>query len=130
MIKEAYVSFETAKLLKEKGFDGECSSWYSTKGSQYYNIDSYEVDLDGITKLCSSPTQQMAMQYLRKEHDIHIETKAYPHEDNRFYWCYMIKKMQNNGMLFGYYSIKNKAGFDTYEEAVEAALKYCLTNLI
>lgn len=29
MITEDFVSFETAKLLKEKGFQGECVSYYS-----------------------------------------------------------------------------------------------------
>ena len=28
MIQEDYVSFETAKLLKEKGFDEECQKYY------------------------------------------------------------------------------------------------------
>ena len=28
MVKEAYCSFEVAKLLKEKGFDEYCPLWY------------------------------------------------------------------------------------------------------
>ena len=28
MIKERYVSFEVAKLLRDKGFDGEVHNWY------------------------------------------------------------------------------------------------------
>jgi hypothetical protein len=29
MITEDYVSFETAKLLKEKGFDATCKKYYN-----------------------------------------------------------------------------------------------------
>ena len=32
MITEDYVSFETAKLLKEKGFDGPCYKVWETHG--------------------------------------------------------------------------------------------------
>lgn len=32
MIKEAYCSFEVAKLLKEKGFNEEVISYYDTDG--------------------------------------------------------------------------------------------------
>ena len=35
MIQEDYVSFETAKLLKEKGFDGECFAAYNGNGKLY-----------------------------------------------------------------------------------------------
>ena len=42
MITEDYVSFETAKLLKEKGFDSECHSYYypchRPDGSVQYHI--------------------------------------------------------------------------------------------
>ncbi len=31
MVKEDYVSYETAKLLKEKRFDGMCLSMYLTQ---------------------------------------------------------------------------------------------------
>jgi len=44
MITEDYVSFETAKLLKEKGFDKKCFTVYNNnheyRSSDYF--DSYE----------------------------------------------------------------------------------------
>lgn len=127
MITEDYVSFEVAKLLKEKGFDEECSSWYSTKDSQYYDIDSYEADLDGITKLCPAPTQQMAMKWLREVHRIDIEVRTHylnylKPNDIRYYGGKILKG--NEDIIHTVYSK------DTYEEVCEAAIKYCLENLI
>lgn len=52
-IKEDYVSFETAKLLKEKGFDEPCV--YRHDGSE----DIWDVDKEDIA--CNKPTLQMAM---------------------------------------------------------------------
>lgn len=121
MIAENHVSFETAKLLKEKGFDEECSSWYSTKGNQYYDIDSYEADLDGITKLCSCPTHQMAMAWLR-EKGVHIEIHYNRYGENYKYKLIYKPELLDDVNSLGYYF--------SYEEAVEAALKYALENLI
>lgn len=123
MVTEDYVSFETAKLLKEKGFDEECLDWYSTKGDLYHYADSFEIDLDGITVLCSAPTLQMAMKWLREEYKI-IITIDYDDgsdcEDNERY-----------GFSVYYPSRKvDLATYVTYEEAVEAAIKYSLENLI
>lgn len=53
MITEDYVSFETAKLLIEKGFDGNCHNSY-LDGVLF---DS-SFDKDGFVK---APTIQMAM---------------------------------------------------------------------
>lgn len=133
MITEDYVSLEIAKLLKEKGFNEKCSSWYSTKGSQYYDIDSYEADLDGITKLCSCPTQQMAMRWLREVHNIYINLDIHwLCFANSKGWMYVIEIILENGVEFvdckGDES--DKTFYLTYEQAVEAAIKYCLENLI
>lgn len=68
MIKEAYCSFEVAKLLKEKGFTEECEYFYDW----YKESESYHICSKGGT--CnnekypdeySMPTHQMAMAWLR-----------------------------------------------------------------
>ena len=127
-MKEDYVNFEIAKLLKEKGFDWECLNWYSTKGNLYHYADSFEIDLDGITELCSAPTLQMAMKWLR-EKGIIISIS------------YVRRNLQTIGsqMVFEF-KIQNADGellfttteftFEFYEAAAEYAIKYCLTNLI
>ena len=46
MVTEDYVSFETAKLLKENGFDGKCLKVW---------IYSKSIDLENNIQLVSSP---------------------------------------------------------------------------
>ena len=104
MIKEDYVSFEVAKLLKEKGFDEMVSSFYPPGDIQ-------------------RPTHQMAMKWLREIYDIFIVIRrgltgtgwVYSHEIYKDSQCWYAR---------------HGASYDTYEEAVEVALKYSLENLI
>ena len=96
-IGEDYVSFETAKLLKEKGFDQSCATYY-LKDKQVY----------------AAPTQAMAMKWLREVHDIKIMI------------CPCADGTYGYKTLNGFWHVN----FDSYEDAVEAAIKYCLENLI
>ena len=116
MITEDYVSFESAKLLKEKGFDEECYLHYSSDGkTQHWN---YQSPVDGI----SAPTLQMTMKWLREIHQLHIGILvAYNYFPRRY--RYHIMHTENVET----YSQKD---FDTYEQACESAIKYCLENLI
>lgn len=148
MIREDYVSFETAKLLKEKGFDAYCHSYYypyyeddTMKKKNYgryrgtVNIKNklyYEVyDRKGLMKdhyLC--PTIQMAMKWLRDVHDLIISVSFTVHG-----WLCDITKVfrDSNGFIV---NINHGIGDDSlpycdeHEEACEAAIKYCLENLI
>ena len=44
MITEDYVNFETAKLLKEKGFDEITFTWYTGKGKFCVGRNNYDED--------------------------------------------------------------------------------------
>lgn len=132
-MEEDYVSLETAKLLKEKGFDGECMSMYVTpkphagmgnpneakiaphgRDSHYY---------DGYLYQCEAPTLQMARKWLIENYNIHIEVRYFPMPD-----------------IYRYVIIHSPATFENIdshpqyfnkdEEACEAAIKYCLENLV
>lgn len=75
MITEDFVSFETAKLLKEKGFDGECFSAYNGNGKLY----KFDEEIDDNTPCWSdAPTLQMAMKWLREEHYLFIQVTIVP----------------------------------------------------
>ena len=56
MITEDYVSFETAKLLKEKGFDGECDLFGRTDESELIIREAakiaYEQACEAAIKYC------------------------------------------------------------------------------
>ena len=130
MIKEDFVSFETAKLLKEKGFDEYCSGYYKFDKSlgilSNAIINNSALDDDGID--ISAPTLQMAMKWLREEKNYHIMIDCHGTKN----WLPTIQHTVGSDD----YKIEGKVqkisgnGFDSYEEAVVAALKYCLTILI
>lgn len=125
MIQEQYVSFETAKLLKEKGFGEKCRSLYTfwfdeVEGPKEDKAENWNIEL----KYFSAPTQQMTMAWLR-EHNIDIIPF---HEifDGDVYWCRIEKKYGN--LL--HTELQQDPVYKTYEEAVEEAIKYSLENLI
>lgn len=102
MITEDYCSFELSKLLKEKGFKQEgCHKSYSMEGPV-------------------APTHQMAMKWLREKDIDIIIMPLFKLKEGRIY-CYEIHS-DNTDVRVG--------RFETYGEAVEAALKYSLENLI
>ena len=85
---EDYVSFEIAKLLKEKGFDWTESPFYSEQDrdewrqNNNYTIPntSYNPDLpfdsETITLIAPHVSLQMAMTWLREVHNCHICVQA------------------------------------------------------
>ena len=138
-MKEAYVSFEVARLLKEKGFDWTCITYYvdyEPNDVKYSML--FEDNTTWEERCCSAPTHQMACAWLREKYLIHVyaEHKAFFQEKPRklyYHWIPFVKTLPHCPI--------NKSGFtkdtisldvycNTYEDAVEAALKYSLENLI
>lgn len=131
MITEDYCSYEVAKLLKEKGFDESTSMVYMPYGD-LCKLDRYDSirnsNYNDITKNYfeyTAPTHQMAMKWLREVHSL----------------CICIYYLWPCGYEIDLYRIGKDTpisefetireyGYDTYEGAVEAALKYCLENLV
>lgn len=134
MITEDYVSFETAKLLKEKGFDSEeCFAFYKEDGKMGF-LQTFGDIADYNSETCVlAPTLQMAMKWLREAYKIHINLDIHwLHFANTLGWMYIITKIVENGVE--YVDAKgdedDKHFYPTYEEAAEAAIKHCLENVI
>ena len=118
MIKESYVSFETARMLKEAGFDCNCRKWYEQKDDKVlewgadadcnWNIDKNDY---------SRPTQALAARWLREVHGIHVFS-VYQYLPEK--WSYVIQDMayvnSEKGMKL------NTDVFDSCEESLEAGL--------
>ena len=124
MITEDYVSFETAKLLKEKGFDGECIGYYWDMDKTFgihYELLSYS-DGNLRNELILAPTLQMAMKWLREVHNLWCEISW----EGKGLWCMEVFSLIDEEFMPG--SIVHE--IKSYEEACEAAIKYCLENLI
>jgi hypothetical protein len=124
MITEDFVSFNVAKLLKEKGFDELCIFKYSSEGVRMkagVAIDEWQnSELDDDE--CSCVSHQMAMAWLREVHGIDVVIEiSDPSVKDRKYYC-MIWDGNNNSYILDL--------FNSYEECVEAGIKYCLENLV
>ena len=122
MITEDYVSFEIAKLLKEKGFDEPCKARYDNNGTLHYEKYPIEASRAEMYNSILCPTRQMTIKWLREVHNIFI-VNNYINEKNS---SYIISLWQGDNC---YKNITSK-DYPIYEEAVEAAIKYCLENLI
>ena len=133
-INEDYVSFETAKLLKEKGFDEYCPLWYNLdkpiegpffyKEIGWYGHNSY--DYNG-KRIVSAPTLQMAMKWLRVEHDILLFHLPAQENGKLVYLVEVWTWNEEEGIYESTYAPMPRK---EPEKAVEAAIKYCLENLI
>ena len=134
MITEDYCSFEVAKLLKEKGFDAECRAAYTNYGKLFTTqIQQYITNAlcsKGYLWDCTAPTLQMAMQWLRKVYNKHCDV-SYDIDLNWFFQIIDLKEtVEYDYPEPKYYHSENETGFNTHEEAAEAAIKYCLENLV
>ena len=141
MAKEDYVSYETAKLLKEKGFDWEESPFYSEQDRDEWRQNAWyiipnpcydkNIPFDTPTLYVIAPhvSFQKAMKWLREKHNRHISIE-HSYILNKYKIC--ITKYNPNNISDLNNTLYNSADYDfsTYEEACEAAIKYTLENLI
>jgi len=141
MITEDYVSFETAKLLKEKGFDRPCKVWYSEYTSQFFGGEKYtSIEFDDHNRfnenykfICFAPTLQMAVKWLReKGFHIFVPLEIDYDEDERgdkWYhdatYCPEIRRVSDGKIMYD-----DGRLYAEPEHAMEAAIKYCLEKLI
>ena len=131
MITEDYVSFETAKLLKEKGFNEPCYCFYKIENEDNILIetciDSSNSELEKENEfICySAPTLQMAAKWLRETYNLFPVIEPFLTEETKpKYWVYVI--WNNNIPKY----MQSKLNYYTPEEALESTIKYCLENLI
>jgi hypothetical protein len=127
MITEDYVSFETAKLLKEKGFDENTPVNYfvgddKPRGCVVGEM-IYHKRLEEDTHLIACPTLQMAMKWLREEHNLFIDT--YYDCDFGEGYKFSVHKLPKGTTLESH-----NESYSTYEKACDGAIKYCLEKLI
>jgi hypothetical protein len=118
MITEDYVRFETAKLLREKGFSSnDCHYFYDRSGKTYMYGD-YSKD---IHVCADKPTQQMVLKWLRVNHNIDIVIFHEKLEKN----CYWARVERHP-----YTEYQQDPTYSTYEESCEDAIIYCLEKMV
>ena len=129
MIEEDYVSFDTAKLLKEKGFDERVKSYFTDDGLEGYMFGTGRKSNSELEEcFYSRPTLQMAMKWLREVHnyDVCICLDSYVEPFGNDYYILIRRKNDRYENI----SPCEQVFFKTYEEACEAGIKYVLENLI
>ena len=119
MIEEDYVSFETAKLLKEKGFNEPTMHYFNADGTKRKFQQAHY--LDDVAQ----PTPQMVMKYLRVMYNIFISIDIYSKDfEGNIRYCANIYWYGSRMIL------DTPIICDTFEETCDASIKYVLENLI
>lgn len=121
---EEFVTLETAKLLKEKGFKEDVFTFYEVDCVEGDMILSETYDesenFNEKNDCLSAPSQSLAQKWLRETKNLHIEM-SYMYGD---YWIYDILTIPNHDLVG--LSDRPIIHYDTYEEALEAGLQEAL----
>jgi len=142
-MKEQLVSFETAKLAKEKGFEIPSARFYCTDGViRFHPFSIFHLDEDEVDELeedsilindgkfivslwedrnltignILAPTQSLLQKWLRVVHDIDVIVSVVYTGDGKRYHC----------DLFTTYMSSLPSIFDTHEESLEEGLQEAL----
>jgi hypothetical protein len=118
MIEEQYVTFETAKLAKKKGFDGKTHYGIHNHYVLVGEYDTYNWNQD--LHDCSLPSQANLARWLREKHKLCVEA------------CYSFGGLFNSYIADMRYDDarmdkwEDMGSYHTYEEAMEAGLQKAL----
>ena len=134
-MKDELISFETAKLAKEKGFKEFCSNGFDDRleGIEPFGIGNGEIssthiidyfDNKGDNHLYARPTQSLLQRWLRDEFDIIVavyhDTILYNVDIVSFY------RHGEDIIKLGSGDIENLLFHNTYEERLEKGLQEAL----
>jgi hypothetical protein len=117
-----FVTFETAKKLKEKGFNWKVNAYYG-KHENIFDVHP-AMDMNDCEYRCSSPTISQVLKWLREEKRIDAGA-VWDNRDGK--WVGYINEMDMPDLV-GEYVLPNT--HDTYEAATIASIEYVLDNLI
>lgn len=122
MLQDELVTYEVAKLAKEKGFNEPTYDYFINGDKNRTGQSKHIYWHNEVCEDIAIPTQALLQRWLREKKFIDIE--IYPIFINgvRVYTACMYAPNLNKPKKFNY--------FDTYELALEDGLKYALENLI
>ena len=130
MIHEEICTYEVAKLAKEKGFDVPTHYAYNEncRKAMYMELCLNRNIKD--SRSISAPTQSLLQRWLREKKGVTICVDIF--DDGWFFDISTFYK-QDTGIYevdMPYKSSNVSPVYDTYELALEDALKYALENLV
>ena len=154
MVEEDYVSFEVAKLLKEKGFkewcrqcygldvrhngepidfDEECELKDAGRENEIEYVDGgrmYDYGCGNFNpgSLYAAPSLYAAMKWLREVHKLFIFISPWIMLEDNIQYYFEIREIKTSDFetLYDYTSKE----LNSFEKVAETAIKYCLENLI
>ena len=115
MVEEQFVSFDTAKMLKEAGFDVPCFNQYTERGT-IWHCDCPE-NFNKSQCATSCPTQALAERWLREVYNVAIYSL---YDDDMEQWFYVVDAFTKNPVINGFQS---GSEYDDYESAFEDGLR-------
>lgn len=124
-MKEKLIEFNTAKLLKEKGFDIRTDNVFlqyifvDITSRDNINYDSCK-DLKGVY---FQPSQSLAQKWIREVHEIHIEIRNYI--EYKYKIIYLTPTFNKRGTQI--LSVTGSKYYNNYEDCMEQALIESLT---
>jgi hypothetical protein len=125
-MKDELITFETAKLAKEKGFNIPTLHYYRGDGDfvnpwmdvivKSYHILNHNKSIESY--FYSAPTQSLLQRWLRDVHKIYL-VPTVDIESRKYSW-----------EIYNFNTSKQESGewekYNTYEEALEAGLQHAL----
>ena len=121
MIEEQFVSFETAKILKEARFDVPICKHYTRSGATWTSAVPEIIDDSKDCTWFPCPTQALAARWLREVHRIVVDVTFIPPLFDGVNWQYFIGNMDD--MVWEGDFEPSERRYATYEAALEAGLQ-------
>lgn len=138
-MNEQLISFETAKLAKEKGFDIPCQWAFGKNGEEPINFNEYHYEFSkdnlihgdnfnfykGVYRNISAPTQSLLQKWLFETHKLYVEVRlTHGHDKVHFYpiiYDCNVHRPKEKSMydLYNYNYIPEEA----FEKGLQEALK-------
>lgn len=126
MVEEQYVTFETAKMAKEKGFNESCKCFYEKVLDKVIKWECNGGIISTLRDEFLCPTQSLLARWLREKYNLYIEIDYIDYIDTcgvKGFAVYL-NDIQNNRYLNF-----DVIPYDTYEEAMEDGLQEALKNI-
>jgi hypothetical protein len=120
-IKPTYITFEQAKLLKEKWFNENVEGLYFDAEIKVIPTKPSNTDF-ASTRYYSAPEQWQVIEWLRIKHGIWVSVEA-PVKLSKS-WCFEIYKIYDGVIL------NTESGFSSPQEAYSSAFDYILKEII
>jgi len=127
-MKEVLISYKTAKLAKEKGFNERCESGYKYTERVMKNPNQkFAKNSELLNEGCTAPSQGILQKWLREQHNIRVFIENKTSGEFGFI-IYTVNPDKTE--VIGKPWVRNSfftLSFKTYEEALEEGLKQGLS---